>query len=194
MVVVTGRLRPPGWLAAVALVVVVALTAQVVADVGIVVVDRHVRDWVLGHRVADLQQVCRFFTDVISPPVDVAVLLVLGAWWRRLPAAIVTVAALAAGVLSLKYGVGRPNPDSALSSQAFPSGHTASVLACAGTIVALTPVSGRLRKVLWVAVGCLTTVIAAALVYMNVHWLSDVIAGAAVAVLVLWFTPRVTGR
>lgn len=190
----TGRLRPPGWIAAAALVVLVALTVQVVLGDGIVVVDQHVRNWLLTHRVVDLEQACRFLTDVVSPPVDVAVLLLLGLWWRRLPAAVVTVAALAVAVLSLKYGVQRPNPDSGLSAQAFPSGHTASALACAGAAVQLAPVSARRRRSLWLAVGGLTTAVAAALLYMNVHWLSDVIGGAAVATLVLWLTPRVTGR
>ena len=125
-------------------------------------------------------------TDVLSPPVDTAV-LVGGAVLlslhersvRALLATAVVLAALSTVVLSAKYGVARRLPHTPwwTGSQGFPSGHTATTSVCLGTLALLVGVRRpRLAMPLLMGVAALTVLVAAALVYADYHWLTDTLA------------------
>src|SRR5206468_1068686 len=92
--------------------------------------------------------------DALSPPVDAAVLL-LGSLVlalrrrtrRPLLVALGVLAALGVAVLATKYGIARPGPrDTTAHGGSFPSGHTASVLGCYGTLAVLLSAPGTRRR------------------------------------------------
>jgi membrane-associated phospholipid phosphatase len=159
-------------------------------------IDQVVRDAIDSHRSRALTTACRYLTDVVSPPVD-AVLLATGSIWvarRQRQWWPVLVAAASGGttfavVLMVKATVGRSGldlDDPAAHGRNWPSGHTAAVLVCLGIAVLLaTAPQSRWRRRLLSAVALLTTVVAAALVYDDFHWLTDTIASATLGLAVL---------
>ena len=177
--------------------VFIGLAVEVVLGRGIVGFDVALRDALREHGRGPLGLAARLFTDVLSPPFDVTVLLaVAGAVanrrgnWRPLIFAAGLLGVLSVSVLGLKYGIGRPPPDAmAHAKGAFPSGHTASLLVCGGGLVFLL-VPPRRRPAAWLALAATTTVLAGCLVYDRFHWFSDVVAAAALGVVVLGVMQR----
>jgi membrane-associated phospholipid phosphatase len=163
----------------------------VVQGNGIVVTDRHVVSWVDAHQVRWLHLLADFVTDVLSPPVDVIVVLVYAAFKRRVRrvSMVVVVVVMSASVIIFKAAVARPTP---LHPSQFygdyPSGHTAALLICAGAAILLTDLTAHRAKQLWVATAAATLIVAMSLIYISAHWLSDVAASVALSVIVLWGT------
>ena len=173
------------WIPLVTVAVVVALTVDVVHGGRVVTLDLRVRNFLSLHYHPLVFHVAERFTEVVSPTVDVIALIVYGlsGGRRRRHAVLAVVAALVVVVLGMKYAVHRPPPYGPRHSRgSFPSGHTASVLICAGSGVLIS----GLRRWCWAIVALLTTVVAGCLVYNDYHWLSDVVASVAIGVTVLW--------
>jgi membrane-associated phospholipid phosphatase len=186
--------RPALWLSLAGLAGFVALLVLVV--VGTVdALDHHVEHVVDRHQVHAALTAARVLTDVLAPPVDAALLVVGAAMlsWRErnrraFRTALVVLAAVAAAVLSVKYGVARPLPHSPswAGGQGFPSGHTAATLALLGTLAELVAVRRpTATRALRTAVGVLTVLVAASLVYAGYHWLTDTLASVALGLGVL---------
>jgi membrane-associated phospholipid phosphatase len=165
--------------------------------------DSHLRDavdrWGRGRYWRPVDRV----GDALSPPVD-AFVLALGALVlslrrrsrRPLLVAIGVLAALGAVVLTMKYGIGRPGPrDTEAHGGSFPSGHTAAVLGCYGTLALLLSAPRTRRRVALLAVTALLTVlVGAALVYDDYHWLSDVVASVTLGIALLIVVATVSGH
>jgi membrane-associated phospholipid phosphatase len=158
-------------------------------------VDGAVRRWMLEHRSPWLRSVAQGTTDVLSPPVEAAVLAVVAVLCARaqrsLAPAVVAIAVVAVTtgvVLGMKHGVGRPAPFLPLSStggSSFPSGHTAATLVFLGSAVLLAAGPGVRRRRLLAGVASLTVLCAAGVVYADYHWLTDTLASAALGTAVL---------
>jgi undecaprenyl-diphosphatase len=105
---------------------------------------------------------------------------------------------MAAIVVVVKYTVDRPPPVPVEGSESasFPSGHTAAALVCFGALaLLLAHRRPDWQRQLLVGVAAVTPAVAAALVYANYHWLSDVVASIALGVallvpLQLWLRAR----
>ena len=188
------RLRVP-WLFWVAAAVFVLLTALVATDT-VDGFDRRVLDICLRHYHPTAANAARHLTDVLSPPVDAAILSVGAAalaWVRRrlrpFLVAAVTGWATAAIVWFTKDWVGRPLPHSPVAPEhggGFPSGHTATFLVCFGVLALITTRPGEsARRLALAAVAVGTCVIAAALVYDGFHWFTDTLGSMALGVAVL---------
>ena len=185
------RLPPLFWAGAGVYVLLTILVASHALD-GL---DRSVFHFAARHRHRWLYQAADDLTDVFSPAVDTAILAIGAgtlAWRRRRPtifvAAILAVGTMAAVVLTTKAAVGRPLPSTRPGhhADAFPSGHTATFLACLGALALLATTRHRTyRRPLLTAVALGTVVVAASLVYDGFHWLTDTIGSIAVGAAVL---------
>jgi undecaprenyl-diphosphatase len=175
------------WVAIACLALFLLLLILVVVGDPLDDLDQSVRAAVDAHRSARLTTVARRVTDVLSPGVSALMLaLISGAvalrrrhWW---PLAVGGVSGwlMGATVLTVKEVVSRPGPIPNSHAVSFPSGHTAAALVCYGTAVMLAlPRNSHRRRWLLSGVAALTTTVAAALVYDDYHWLSDVVASAA---------------
>jgi membrane-associated phospholipid phosphatase len=173
----------------VAAAVLAFLTVDVVRDDGIVAIDLHVRSWTSSHQVHWLHVLADLTTDVLSPPIVVLAFLIVAAVSRRIrlwEATAIVVVELTA-MISMKAAVGRPTPLHPSHFYGdFPSGHTVTALTCAGAAILLSDLPTRWARRLWVTVTVATTVLAASLIYIGAHWLSDTIAAVALGVLILW--------
>jgi membrane-associated phospholipid phosphatase len=163
----------------------VVLTVLMRAGWGVDALDRVVRDAVAAHPNRTLTRLAADATDVLAPPVDIAVLLLGGAVLavRRRVAAVAVAAGsvaltLTVVVIGLKVLLGRPGPGTgypvAFGHGAFPSGHTASVLVCGGALLLFA--GPRRRRLAWAVVCALVVLVAGALVEADYHWTSDVVA------------------
>jgi undecaprenyl-diphosphatase len=126
---------------------------------------------------------------VLSPEVDIVVFLLYARLSPRVRflAAAATVVAATAAVIVLKATVGRPLPTRPSHFYGgYPSGHTAAILVCAGAAIILSDLDERRRRQCWVATAAATTLVAVSLLYIEVHWLSDILASIALAAAVLW--------
>lgn len=96
-------------------------------------------------------------------------------------------------VFVLKFLVHRADPTGAHASLggSYPSGHSAVLLACVGTIVMLASCPTRW----WQWTGCLAleSVLAIAMMYVALHWLTDIIGGALTAGVGLGFQALAAG-
>jgi undecaprenyl-diphosphatase len=165
------------------------LTVQVVHGNGIVTTDLRVRSWVDGHQVHVLRQAADAVTTVLSPPVDLLVFGVYAAISRQVKFrdALCVAVILAVTVIGMKDAIGRRTPlHPSRFYGDFPSGHTASLLICAGAAVLLSRLPRPRRNWLLAAVLIVGTVVAGSLIYNNSHWLSDVLASYALSAIVLW--------
>lgn len=181
--------RRVGWLPLVCLAVLVALTVQVVQHDGIVMVDLHLRSWVANHQIGPVRSALTVVTDIVSPPVEIVAVMVY--FWRRrrdrFRTAAVTVIATQAIVIVMKAVIARPTPvHVSFFYGDYPSGHTAMLLTCAGTVIILGEFSTTTTRRLWAATGVATAAIMACLIYVQGHWLSDTLASVALASVVLW--------
>jgi membrane-associated phospholipid phosphatase len=96
-------------------------------------------------------------------------------------------------VLVLKFLVHRGDPSGAHASLggSFPSGHSAVLLACVGTGAMLVSCPTRW----WQRAGCLLleAVLAVAMMYVALHWLTDIIGGVLAAGVALGVEAFVAG-
>jgi len=73
----------------------------------------------------------------------------------------------------------------------YPSGHTATALVCAGLLaeIASRKWPGRRRQA-WAAAAAWTLLVAASLLWLHFHWLSDVVGSMFLGSLLLWLLLR----
>ena len=104
---------------------------------------------------------------------------------RPLLLAAATTILMAGLTVGVKILLHRPDPHGALSDHggSFPSGHTATVVACAGFATMLLGPAQRWSW--WLATLLLGTLMAAALIVQAAHWATDVVGGGLVGVTVL---------
>jgi undecaprenyl-diphosphatase len=157
--------------------------------------DTATTSWVVAHRSTGFDVAALVISDLGSPVATAAAALICAALlsWRarsRVPGIVVigTVSAAALASTALKAVVDRPRPPLQWhlvleTDPSFPSGHVTGTAALLG-ITAVCVGMGRSRTVrAWLAGGVVTGVliIAAARIYLGVHWLTDVTAGAILA-------------
>ncbi|HVX18781.1 MAG TPA: phosphatase PAP2 family protein [Acidimicrobiales bacterium] len=167
-------------------------------------VDDRVRGWVLAHRTPTWEHV----VHPVTAFGDVRVVLVLsvlagGALLlcrRGIRQGLVpVVAALGtdAMVYVLKYTVNRPGTRGHWGEPAFPSGHISGM---ATLVVPLAVLAWTTRRRWWPAVGAALAIaaMAATLLVLDAHWLSDIVAGAVLTTAwcaaVAWWLPKRTDR
>lgn len=194
--------RPSWWLMALAAVVAVAVSVDLLDGAWLLHLDlrvsRLVDGWDLRH--GHGYWAVWLFTQLGGRGFILAVLAVLTGWlaWRRrtlLPAVrvLAALALLTAVIYAFKYGMGRTAPEYPGSffhrdGSSFPSGHVANAVLMWGLALwqaveyGLAPVVQRSFRVLSVfgpvAAGL-------AMVALNFHWVTDIVVGGAVGVLLL---------
>jgi undecaprenyl-diphosphatase len=155
--------------------------------------------WVLGHRVAALDQI--FWLLSVVGRGGLVWLAIAGAvaWRRRRAQAftLVLLAVLMASALAdavIKPAVGRKRPFDILGGDviggrprdaSFPSGHAANAFAGAATLSRVAPAGA-------IAWWTLAAAIAFSRVYLGVHFPLDVLGGAAVGLFSAWLAARLT--
>lgn len=163
--------------------------------------DQAVWRWTKAHQVGGLLTAAQVVTDILSPPVEAAILLLTGLVlskrrrsWQPVHAAAVTLVVLAVLVVGFKVGLGRPGPASLhqrIFNGSFPSGHAASLLVCGAALLLLTGWY-RLRAA-WFALAALMALIAACLIYAHFHFVSDVVGSVLLGtVIILVLEPLLT--
>jgi undecaprenyl-diphosphatase len=205
----TGLAERSGLPAAVVLVVVVTGACIAIAGLaftalldagregdGPAALDLDLHRWIVEHRTGALDDAFRVVTWLGSATVLVPLLLtVVGIlWWRRHPVLALGVVLACTGTLLtvplVKPVIGRARPpldDRIAGAQgaAFPSGHSANVVAAFGVLawVATRFVRRRwLRATIWIAAALVALAVGVSRVYLGVHWPSDVLSGWFVGV------------
>jgi undecaprenyl-diphosphatase len=156
------------------------------------VVDRPVLAWLAAHHGRELTQIQIGITNLGSA-LGLAVMLVAAAVaaaaklrsWRPIIVAVVVAGGIQLLVYAIKVFISRPRPavDGRLVDAAgfsFPSGHSASAIACLGAvawIIAMMARSPGVRATAWIAAGFLTFAIGLSRAYLGVHYPSDIIGG-----------------
>jgi membrane-associated phospholipid phosphatase len=158
--------------------------------------DRAVNSWLPAEGVTGLigagQVLGSVVPDVANPRV-VAPASILAALWlagrgRRDAVRVVLVPTIviSLAVLVLKVAVRRAGPPGQHAVRLlgwWPSGHTATNVVC--SVAVATVLGGRWPRV--IAVGW-SILVAATMVWIHAHWVSDVVGGALLGVLVLLLT------
>jgi membrane-associated phospholipid phosphatase len=174
------------------LVVLAALTAAVAAglthSLDVWVRERFRPDFMWGEDQQRASHVVSWFA-----PVRMVLLLalgsaVVGAWrWTLWPLVQSALAVAATGVLTLGLKVllarGDPGDQHNSLGGSFPSGHSATLLVCVATGAMLLSCPTRW----WQRVGVLVleALLAVAMLYIAMHWFTDIVGGALVAGVVL---------
>jgi membrane-associated phospholipid phosphatase len=154
--------------------------------------DAATMSWFVAHQSPEFNSIAWVITDLGNPGAITAAGLLCGAvlsWQARsvIPGVVVlgTVACAALAETALKAKVVRPLTPVELqlftSSHSFPSGHVTGALL---GIIAVCVGVGRSRIDRACLTGCVVAgvlVVAVALLYLGVHWLTDVIGGAVLA-------------
>jgi membrane-associated phospholipid phosphatase len=159
--------------------------------------DTATTSWLAAHRSLGLDVAATVITDFGSPVATAAGAVICAAllwWWAQSMIAgvvvIGTVGAADVAGMALQAVVGRPRPAPQWqvvleAGPSFPSGHVTSTAALLGIVAVVVGIDrGRATRA-WLAVAVVTAVVlvAAARVYLGVHWLTDVTAGAILAAL-----------
>jgi membrane-associated phospholipid phosphatase len=155
--------------------------------------DETVRQWarpddVWGPLQLRVDTIVEGLRPVVALPVLVVVAAAVGLA-RRSARPLVVAAAGALMLVVVTVGVKlllhRPDPHGDLSDHggSFPSGHTATLVVCAGLVTLLLRPGGRWWC--WFPTLLLGASMAAALVVQAAHWATDVIGGGLVGVTVL---------
>lgn len=179
------------------------LTVEVVRGGAVVRLDDLVRDWTPGQgngpMVPDLLGLV--VVDIATPPVCVAAVLLLGAVlslrtgrWAPLVLTGAATTLLTATVLLGKELIDRQAPDYvgvAGAGGAYPSGHTATAIICAGVVAELVSHARPARRRLaWLLAAGWTLLVAVALLWLHFHWLSDVLGSMLLGSALLWLLLR----
>ena len=136
-----------------------------------------------------LQQVASWLTSAVNPRVLAPVTLIVAAVLpdrsgrSALRTVLPPVVLMSAAVLVVKVLLARPGPPGSPDVQWlgwWPSGHTATTLVC---LASLAMFSGR--RLLVLAAAVVTSLVAASLVVIHAHWLSDVVGALLLGLLVL---------
>lgn len=167
-------------------------------------IDDAVAQWCADHRVGVLDSITIWLADLSGMLGVLAVVAVVwmcfAVWfggWRPMLQVVLVLTAVTVLTAWMKPVIDRPRPPAELAlydtyESAMPSSHA---LITSAIVVAVVMAdwwgSARLRRVVLVigAVGCL--VVGAAMVYLGVHWLTDVLAGWALGVGLTWPLMRV---
>lgn len=166
--------------------------------IGIVHADLHIRSWVAAHQIRWLNHALTVVTDVVSPPVEILAVLVYFWRWRRpqlAPAAVVVLGTQAV-VIVMKALVARLTPiHHSMFYGDYPSGHTAMLLTCAGTVLITGGITATRIRTAWITTAIATPVMMVMLIYTQGHWLSDTLASVGLAAVALWLLAvTTTGR
>ena len=199
---VTGTGRPPRRLLAVAVVVLVAVTVDLLTGGVLEALDLRVSAvvdrWDLRH--SDLYWPVWLFTQAGGRGTVLIVLAGLVAWTavrRRtyVPALRILVALvlLTAVVYAFKWGTGRTAPEYPGSffhrgGGSYPSGHVTNAVLMWGVArwqAVEFGLPARVQRAGWLLAVVGPFVTGAAMVALNFHWVTDVVAGLAVGVLLL---------
>ena len=193
------------------------ITQDVLAREELALLDPRIHDWVLTHRVPNLDAFFKTVTWLGATAVTVP-LLVLGgvllARRRRSWAPVLDIAVVYGTAVLLHAVVGqfvhrhRPPATDWLTSAggwAYPSGHTTQAVAAWGILAVLVcaGASPRTRVLAGSAAVSVAVLVAVSRVYLGMHWATDVLGATAMSVAVLptWsvarrslFTPVGTAR
>ena len=168
-------------------------------------IDDGVARWVADHRLDVLDDITIGLAELsgmLGVLAVVGVVVICAAVWfgglRPVVQIVVVVGAVSLLTRWMKPVIDRPRPPRDLAlydtfESAMPSSHA---LISASIVVAVVMAdwwsSERLRRAVLVAgvVGCL--VVGAAMVYLGVHWVTDVLAGWALGVGLTWLLMRVS--
>lgn len=206
--------RHPWLVPAGLLVLLAALTVNVLTDGPLVGTDRWIRRivqaqatsarwWWVAHGPASPARVLLIVTNqeaaVAVLALAAALLAARRGSLRPLYSAVVGGVLLAGIVFPAKILIGRPHPGHAVLLPGtigdFPSGNTATVAVCyvlAALLLTVGQPPRRRRIALGVAWG-LAVLVGLALIWCDDHWFTDVVAGWAVAGLIVRLTMRLTG-
>jgi membrane-associated phospholipid phosphatase len=140
--------------------------------------------------------------DIATPAVSIGAVLLLAVilWVRTGRSAPFVLAGPAMALLTVTVLLGkalidRPGPGYdevfGIGGGAYPSGHAATALVCAGVVAALiSQARPGLRRAAWVAAGTWTLLVTAALLWLHFHWLSDVVGSMLLGSLLMWLLLR----
>jgi membrane-associated phospholipid phosphatase len=195
--------RPPWWAMVLALLIGVAVTADLLASGATESFDVRVSDVVKGWGLADssVYPAVWLVTQVGGRVTILTVLLGLCgylAWTRRtlLPFArvLVSVVLLTGAVYAVKYGTGRTAPGYPGSyffhhdGASFPSGHVANAVLMWGVARWQAVEYGlplRVQRIFWWLAVVGPVVTGLSMISLDFHWVTDAVVGAAVGVLLL---------
>jgi undecaprenyl-diphosphatase len=167
-------------------------------------IDDGVARWVADHRLDVLDDITIWMADLsglLGVLAAIGVVIMCAAVWfgglRPVVQIVVVLAAVSLLTRWMKPAIDRPRPPRDLAlydtyESAMPSSHA---LITAAIVVAVVMAdwwtSERLRRMVLVAgvVGCL--VVGAAMVYLGVHWVTDVLVGWVLGVGLTWPLMRV---
>lgn len=152
--------------------------------------DLAIARWVADHRASPLTSASRLLEDLGASPVVFAIVGLLGLGvvaalrlWAGLPQVVVAVLVTAVATRPLKGWFDRPRPSGDLTlttlyEPAMPSSHAVMTSSVAVAVLLApwwTSVALRRAVAAVAVVGCV--VVAAAMVYLGGHWVSDILVG-----------------
>jgi undecaprenyl-diphosphatase len=167
--------------------------------------DDAVAQWFADHRIGVLDDVTLWLADLsemlgvlaLAAVVWVCFAVWFGAW-RPLLQVVLVVAAVSVLTVWMKPVFDRPRPpvDIALTQVAGSAMPSSQALITSAIVVGVVMAdwwgSARLRRAALIAGGAACLLIGAAMVYMGVHWLTDVLVGWALGVGLTWPLMRFT--
>ncbi len=168
------------------------ITDAVTDQDDLTVVDRPVLQW-LAQQHSDLLTRIQIGITNLGSAVALIIMLTLAATvaairlrsWRPVILTAVAAGGIQLLVFTIKVTIGRARPDPQgrlveVTGFSFPSGHSASALACFGMLawlVGMAFANPVARATAWVAAALLTVAIGASRAYLGVHYPSDIMGG-----------------
>lgn len=170
-------------------------------------VDLEVAEWMADHRNDTVTRVSRFLEDLGLSPLFFLVVAMVGLvvvavlrLWSYLPAVATSLIVTAVVTSPLKELFDRPRPPAELAlttlyEPAMPSSHailTSSIVVAIVMAPWWTSRAARLTVAVLGALGCV--VVAATMIYLGGHWLTDVLVGWALGIVltgsIMWLWQR----